>query len=161
MTDLFISTRIRQQVAYLVGPITGCAYGGCTDWRDAVKKELEATGIYHCLTPMRGKKHLEKSKDISPLGNESVPGSTSRDILRRDNYDCTRADVLFVNLIGATIISIGSMFEIAWAYDHKRYVVLCMEEGNIHEHIFPREACSIRFPTLGDGVKYMKEVLNA
>ena len=151
------------QLVYLVGPITGCSYDECTDWRGQVKEDLEATGIYHCLTPMRGKEHLHGRKDLPGHIPEHIrkPGCTGHDILSRDFYDCTRADVVFCNLVGATITSIGSCFEMAWAFaEPSSYSVICVEEDNPHWHDFPLEAAGIVFPSVGEGVEYLVEVLN-
>jgi hypothetical protein len=156
---------IRQQLVYLVGPITGLSYQGCTEWRDAVKEELEATGRYHCFTPMRGKKHLKENQDIPATIPEHIrrPGCSGHDILARDYYDCTRADVIFCNLAGAEIPSIGSMFELAWSYANPNSfsVVILDGEANPHWHAFVIQAGSVVFPTLEEGVKYMKDVLNS
>lgn len=155
---------IRQQLVYLVGPITGLSYEGCTEWRDAVKEDLEATGIYHCLTPMRGKKHLVGHDNLPANVPERIrrPGCNGHDILARDYYDCMRSDVIFCNLIGADMASIGSCFELAWSWGNpKSFSVVIMEPDNPHAHIFPIQAGSVIFPTIEEGVRYMKEVLNA
>lgn len=154
---------MRKQVIYLVGPITGCSYEEATEERNAVKAELEEAGLYHCLTPMRGKEHLGEAMDLSACIPEKIsrPGCTNHDIVKRDSYDCHRSDVLFVNLLGAKIVSIGSMFEIAWGHKAGKQVVTIMEPGNIHEHLFVKECSSIIFPTVELGVLYLKEVLNA
>ena len=152
---------IRQQLVYLIGPITGCSYEECVNWREAVKTALEQGGRYHCLNPMRAEKHLFGSKKISQADDEK-PGATGHDIVRRGHYDACRSEVAFVNLLGATRVSIGSVMEIAWAFDRGAHVVVCMEPtGNPHEDVFVRETASIRFPTLDQGVHYVKEVLNS
>ncbi len=158
------------ELVYLVGPITGCSYDECTDWRESVKEDLEDTGMYKCLTPMRGKEHLKNHPDLPGTIPEYIrrPGCTGPDIMARDYYDCNRADVLFCNLLGASVASIGSCFELAWGYanrDHQ-YVVLIMdlnvaELANPHDHIFPLAAAAIIFPTVEDGVSYLKKVLNS
>ena len=160
----FPASTIRQQLVYLVGPITGLSYAGCTEWRDAVKKELEETGIYHCLTPMRGKKHLIGHEDIPANIPDHIrrPGCTSHDILARDYYDCMRSDVIFSNLLGADMSSIGSMFELAWSWGNPRsFSVVIMESDNPHQHAFPIQAGSVIFPSIDQGMTYMKKVLNA
>jgi hypothetical protein len=153
------------QIVYLVGPITGCSYGECTDWRNGVKDTLEATGKYKCLTPMRGKKHLSDVNDIPGVipGKVKKPGCTGHDILARDYYDCSRADVIFCNLLDSKITSIGSMFELAWAYVNRQntYSIVIMDDNNVHMHDFILNAASIVFKTLEEGVEYLKEVLNA
>jgi nucleoside 2-deoxyribosyltransferase len=72
-----------------------------------------------------------------------------RGITRRDHNDCISADALVVNLLGAKIVSIGTMFELAWAYDRQIPVILVMEEyGNIHEHAMLEELYTYRVTSL-------------
>ena len=154
----------RTQIVYLVGPISGCSYGGCTEWRAGVKADLEKTGLYHCLTPMRGKQHLQDQTDLPAVipGHITRPGCSNHDILRRDFYDCQRADVVFCNLLGSTTVSIGSMWELAWSFANPNsFSVVILEPENIHAHAFLREGAGVIFPTLEEGVAYMEGVLNS
>ena len=81
---------------YLAGPITGCTYGGCTDWRKSVKSTLDCFGITG-LDPMRAKDFLAGETSV---GNEyENPLACPRGIMTRDHWDCTRCDVLLVNLL--------------------------------------------------------------
>lgn len=151
------------QTVYLVGPITGCSYDGCTEWRDGVKETLESTGRYRCFTPMRGKKHLKGHQNLQAIVPEGVrtPGCTDHDIVSRDYYDCQRADVVFCNLLGSEIVSIGSMFELAWSFANpSSFSVVLLEPENIHWHAFVTQAAGIILPTLDAGVEYLVEVLN-
>jgi hypothetical protein len=156
------------QWVYLVGPITGCSYDDCTDWRDGVKARLESTGIYRCLSPMRGKGHLKDHSDLPGVIPEHIcrPGCTGHDILARDFYDCNRSNVLFCNLLGAGIASIGSCYELAWGYANRcrQQVVVILDpqdEDNPHNHAFVHEAAGIILPTVDEGVEYLTEVLNS
>ncbi len=49
---------------YLSGPITGCSYGGATDWRGYVKSQLKKYNI-PSLSPLRAKDYLSKEQSIS------------------------------------------------------------------------------------------------
>jgi hypothetical protein len=84
----------------LAGPITGCSYEGATDWREYAGKRLapEISG----LSPMRGKEYLLHLQSISGTGEEYAHFgvlSLPRGIMTRDRFDCTRCDVLLVNLL--------------------------------------------------------------
>jgi hypothetical protein len=41
---------------------------------------------------------------------------TQKATFHRDLFDVTRASVLFVNLLGAKIVSVGTVMEMAWAH---------------------------------------------
>ena len=142
---------------YLAGPITGCTYNGCTDWRDYAKKKLAEDGIVG-LDPMRGKAYLAKEKLIGD--QYATPLSCSRGIMTRDHWDCTRCDVLLVNLIGATRVSIGTVMEIAWAHDNQIPIILLIEPtGNPHDHAMIQEAAGFRVSCLDEGVAIAKAIL--
>lgn len=147
---------------YLVGPIRGLTYADATDWRDFAIQQLTPMG-YHCYSPMRGKAYL---KDKGPLlgdnntgAFEQFPMSSAKGIFRRDILDVTRSDVTLANLVGAEAVSIGSVMEIMRAYDHEKYVLTVMEEGNIHNHPFVVEASSLVVPTLEYALEVMQVLI--
>lgn len=150
------------KTCYLAGPITGLMFAECVDWRNAVIKELAAEGITG-LSPMRGKEYLEQiGEPLGPDGDKYKilsPLSTNRGIMTRDRWDATRCDVLLVNFIGATKVSIGTVMEIAWADAHRVPVVCAMEEGNPHEHGMVLEALGFRTSSLEAAVNLVKAIL--
>lgn len=141
-------------LVYLAGPITGVSYGNSTDWRQTVIDCLPE-GIYG-LSPLRRKDYLKNETTLQHTYD--WPLSTQRGIYARDRYDCTRADAILVNLLGAERVSIGTVMEIAWAADNNIPVILMMEkEGNVHDHPMIREAC----PFIVDDLKEAVTVLEA
>jgi len=148
---------------YLAGPITGLTYDGATDWRHAVAADLNSVGIKG-LSPMRGKDYLAALKGpISGTGEEYAHLgvlSLPRGVMTRDRFDATRCDVLLVNLLGATAVSIGTVLEIGMADVVRTPIVCAMEpSGNPHEHMMISEAIGYRVPTLADAVHVVKAIL--
>jgi nucleoside 2-deoxyribosyltransferase len=147
---------------YLAGPITGLSFNGCTEWRDWAKQQLEAAGIA-AFSPMRAKDYLSHLEKISGTGDEYQHlgvFSNQQAVVTRDNFDVHRCDVLLVNLLGAKSVSIGTMFEMAWAFQKKTPIVCVIEpEGNPHEHMFVREAIGFRVPSLEEAVHAIKAIL--
>jgi nucleoside 2-deoxyribosyltransferase len=120
---------------YLAGPIYGLSYDEATDWRNTATHILEDAGV-RALSPLRGKEFLREERELHGAYPE-YPLSTDQGIVSRDKFDVLRSDVVLVNLRCAERVSIGTMFEIAWA--HGKPVVLIMEDGNIHDHPFVRQ----------------------
>jgi nucleoside 2-deoxyribosyltransferase len=146
---------------YLAGPIAGLDYAGATDWRRQVAAELQEDGI-EAYSPMRAKeylRHIESfAKDCTPYGAGNVL-SSNRGITTRDRWDATRCDLLFVNLLHAKSVSIGTVIEIAWA-DLLRIPIVCaMEKENPHEHGMILEMIGFRLPTLIEAVDIAKAIL--
>lgn len=145
-------------LVYLAGPITGLTYDGTTEWRDHAIKVLKEKGITG-LSPMRHKDYLHGTTTIADTYEDKVM-SSQRGIYARDKFDCERADVVLVNLLGAKRVSIGTVMEIAWATANNNPVVLVMEdEGNIHDHALLREACPFRVNNLDEALSVVIRIL--
>lgn len=156
------------QTVYLAGPIAGLSYEGATEWRTAAADMLEVvsygglTGV-KTLSPLRAKDYLPKDK---PLTNEDIDKyaaisvlSSPRGIMCRDHNDATTCDVMLIYLFGAKKISVGTVMELAWAYQNRTPVVCVMEAGNVHEHPMVAEAIDFRVDTLDEAVKVVKSIL--
>lgn len=153
---------------YLAGPITGCSFEGCTNWREAFHKmmnDINAQGgsfrvdKVQCLSPMRGKDYLAAEATIHHDYPEHVL-SCQRGIMTRDFFDCTRVDLVVANLLGAPIVSTGTVMEIAWAFQARIPVIAVMEpQGNLHDHPMIREAIGFRVERLEDAAKTALMVL--
>ena len=153
-----------QPTVYLAGPIAGLDYTGATDWRDEAIADLAAAGIKG-LSPMRAKEYLKNvSRDVGfsatceEYGHLS-PMSGPRGIMTRDRFDATRCDVLLVNLLGATTVSIGTVMELAWADLKRTPSIVCMEPGNVHEHCMVSEATGFHVHSLQEGLDVAKAIL--
>jgi len=143
-----------KSLIYLAGPISGLSYGESTDWRQYVMDNLHDD--VEGLSPLRAKGYL---KGIETLADQyrDWPLSTQKGIYARDKWDCERADVVLVNLLGAKTVSIGTVMEIAWAAQKNTPIVLVMEEDNIHQHAMLNEAC----PFIVDSLEKAIDVLHA
>lgn len=141
---------------YLSGPISGLTYDEGNNWREYVVKHLEREHI-HCLNPMRSHeflrswgviedKHAQDDSDLGFLVSDEFIGV-------RDAWDTMKSDVCFVNLLGATRVSIGTVLEIGMAHAARVPIVLVMEkQGNIHDHAMIRNYASMRFDDLARAV---------
>ncbi len=148
---------MRESLLYLAGPITGVSFDGCTDWREYVSGRLPAH--IKGVSPMRGKKYLSKEKEVKDA-YEDQPLSSSKGITCRDRFDTGRCDMLFVNFLGATKASIGTVMEIAWADMLRKPIVVVMEKDNIHSHSMIRESVGFIVPTLDEGIQIATAVLS-
>lgn len=143
---------------YLAGPITGLAYTAATDWREYVKSHIR-NDILVC-SPLRAKRYLENETNIAD-SYENWPLSSSKGLTTRDRFDVMRCDLLFVNLLGTTKVSIGTVMEIGWADMLRKPIVLLIEdEGNIHDHAMIRECAGFRLNNLDDGIILTERILS-
>jgi len=147
---------MKNYLIYLAGPISGLDFKESTDWRQYVIENLNPA--IQGLSPLRNKEYL---KNEGSLGDQysDWPLSTQRGIYARDRFDCHRADVVLVNLLGAKTVSIGTCMEIAWAAQNDTPIVLLMEEDNIHSHSMLREACPFIVGDLDEAIGLVHALL--
>lgn len=147
---------------YLAGPLSGLSFKDCVNWREEVARKL--AGRYMCLSPMRGKDSLkdvwDDTKVAQGYGDGPYTPSSSQALFRRDHYDVHRCDILLANLLPAKKASIGTMMEIAWAYEAGKFVLLVMDQENIHNHAFVIQSASLIVPGVQMAIEYLMGVLN-
>lgn len=143
---------------YLAGPIAGQSYDNATEWRDEVTTIFNSSGI-ECFSPLRAKTYLARETSIAD-SYDTIVMSSQRGIYARDFHDCRTKDAIFINLLGTTRVSIGTVMEIAWGAAFNKPMVLVMEkENNLHDHAMIREACPLTVPTIEEGIHLMKALL--
>jgi len=166
---------------YLAGPITGISWAEATDWRKhTIDKFKDLSGYrenpnnYVALSPLRGKEYLEKETDIKDEYDE-FQLSTSKMINSRDMFDVRRSDLLIVNLLNATRVSIGTMLEIGAAYILNKPIIVIMEPPhsilttfqdldpnmitNIHNHSMLREQATVIVSDVDTAIHLALELL--
>jgi nucleoside 2-deoxyribosyltransferase len=149
---------------YLAGPIKSLTYAGATSWRELAKEMLADYGI-DGISPMRGKQYLIGATSVGQdaLKDEykNYPLSTNKAILSRDFMDCTKSDLILVNLLGAKSVSMGTVLEIGWAHQARVPVVVVIEDdgSNPHEHGMLMECCNFRVNSLNEAISVTAHIL--
>ena len=148
---------------YLAGPIAGSTFDEAGHWRDQAREQLARYKI-DGFSPLRAKGYLRALGSLSPeCAVEGEAGVLSRPkaIMARDFFDANTCDVLLVNLLGATRISIGTVMEVAWAFQKHTPIVCCIEpQGNVHEHAMLSEAIGFRVSSLEEGIAVCTAILD-
>lgn len=87
---------------------------------------------------------------------------TPSGILTRDHNDCTTADGVLVNMLGAKSMSFGTGMELAWCYDrHIPTVVAIEDSGNPHDgHPMFAAAVKFRLADLDEAIDAIAVILN-
>lgn len=157
------------QVVYLAGPMSGLPFETARAWRDDVTTKLQALRdprskepLYHVLNPLRGHEAYE-GRVFNPDGGFDDDSAAKVDI-RRDRYDVLRSHIVLANLTDAEIVgrvSIGTVFEIVWAVEAEKFLIVIMTKSNPHWHSFVRDAASLLVPTVDAAIAYMSHTLNA
>lgn len=138
---------------YLCGYISGEKIQECSDWRKQIRDYFYKNPKWHnkiCfLDPLCGK----DLKSISLDGNKSeIPG---RAFMLRDYHGVKEANLIIANLdvFGGKRPLIGSLYELAWAFqDHKPVIVIGTDKHYI-DHPFVQETAVLIVPTVEELLK--------
>ena len=89
--------------------------------------------------------------------------NTSNAIIGRDREDCCGADLIFMNLLRAKKVSIGTMTELGWADASRKPVIVCMEANgsNPHDSIHVRGLATYLVQDLDSGIAVARCFFNA
>jgi len=142
---------------YMCGPIAGLTYEDAVARRSEIAGPLMEAGV-RVLTPMRGKHRLTHLKGPLPSHGYKMPEASDRFIIHRDFWDVTkRADIIIADFRGfEDDASIGSVFELAWAYAFHVYVIMLVNDKNHlgkYGHAFVKEAVGIVFDRKEDVIE--------
>ena len=139
---------------YLSGPISGLMYDeAALGWRKEVGTILETAGAIVLDPTKLETEHYSSEEPISPLADQQSIMLNWKSITTKDRFYVQETDIVLLNLLGATRVSIGSMLELGWADLLRKPVILVMEnEGNLHDHAMVREMVGFHTDSLDQGV---------
>jgi len=138
--------------------VSGFLYKNVYQYYEETSRILSSYG-YTVLNPLLGKGILVEEEELKSSGYEY---SIIKDhaIFNRDRWMVKQSDIVFANLTEAKKVSIGTMMELAWAYDRGKHVVVCMQEDNIHSHAFVNGAAHIIFSEYNQAMDYFRELIS-
>ena len=141
---------------YCARPLTGCKYEEIVGYYNRVGSRLNSAGM-RVLTPMCAKGCISDGSKVKGQGYKQ-PTSTNHAIKERDKWMVQNSNVIFVNLIGTTRVSIGSVMELAWADLLGVHAVVVLDEQNIHQHAFVLDCADIVFTTEEEALIYLEKL---
>src|SRR5882757_9911733 len=136
-----------KQFVYLSGPMGGCTFEEMTDWRDYAASRLDSPTL-RCLLPTRS------------FSKKGPPIESDKWINRRDYFDCVRSQCILVNFQGMKTLSIGTIMEIAWAYQKQIHIICICEPGGPQKHPMLADSITHEVATLDEGIAAVKELLS-
>jgi nucleoside 2-deoxyribosyltransferase len=136
-----------KQLVYLSGPMGGCSFKEMSSWREYAAERLNSDTL-KCILPTRSFTEM------------TVPKETSKWINRRDYFDCVRSQCLLVNFKGMKTLSIGTIMEIAWAYQKQINIVCVCDSDGPQNHPMVQDSITHEVTTLDEGIAAVKELLS-
>lgn len=139
---------------YLAGPLSGLDADEAMSHFEMRKILLER--IYSVLSPFYCKPYLQGSGTLKAGGYKS-PVSQDRAIFQRDSWMVRQADMIWADFTHSNRVSIGTCFEIAWAYElGKKVIISGVSPDSEHDHAFLREASTLWFDTSEEAIDYLR-----
>jgi len=151
-------SRGRDFLCYLAGPISGLTFGEGQSWRDYAAQNLPLE--IRTISPLRSKEAELNRVGIIYDSYEENALTSSSGITARDRFDCTRADAVLFNFLGATKVSIGTCMELGWADLARIPIVMAIEtSGNPHDHPMVRGVAGFRLNSLEEAIEVIEAIL--
>lgn len=142
---------------YIASPISGLTSEEVFGYFDGTERKLRMCG-FDPYSPMTAKDYLRDEVRMNPQGYARHSASTAHAIYKRDKWMLSSSDVVFVNLLNGAEISIGCMFELAWADMLGKHVVVVRGDEPTYDHAFINEAADVIFTTVDEALEYLKEL---
>lgn len=138
---------------YLSGPISGLHYDeAARGWRQEAGRIFREAGAV-VLDPTALETEHGEGVPIDPLGKTDSVMLNWKSITTKDRFYIQQSDLVLLNLLGSSRVSIGSMIELGWADLLRKPVILIMEpENNLHDHAMVREMIGFHAHTLNQGI---------
>jgi nucleoside 2-deoxyribosyltransferase len=145
----------KNQKIYLAGPISGKTGPEVVDYFKSMSETLKGIG-FDVASPMTGKDSMRTELKFKAEGYGN-PVSSNHAIFERDKWMVQNSNIILCNLSTATErVSIGSMYELAWASYLGKHTIVVMGKENIHRHAFVLEAADVVFETMEEALEYLK-----
>ena len=143
---------------YCVHPMSGLTWGEVERYYTETKMRLDALG-YFVLHPMCAKSELKGNKFDPKAGETGNSVVSAHGITRRDHWMVRKSDIVFADLSGCKKKSVGSISEIATAYELGKHTIGVMEKGNVHEHAFMSEQFDVTFEMYEEAINYLQKLI--
>ncbi len=117
---------------YLAGFIQGSKLKECIEWRKRVRNYYKLNPDIEFLDPFSG-------KDLDSISQDGLNSSTPRNaIVHRDYAAVTGSELIVANMntFGESRPPIGTICELAWAWENKIPIILISSDKNYVEHPF-------------------------
>lgn len=152
MREAIVWKIIARYKIYLAGHITPDPE--TLGWRTKAYDELSV--FFDINSPLRGKDELYQDNTFIATQGMMATASSSRSIILRDYNDVVGADIILVNLqqYGNRPLQ-GTLFELAWAYDHKIPVVAFGASEQLRQHPFIVESVTEFHPDLNSAIRQL------
>ena len=145
---------------YLAGPMSGITWRQMLEWRQKVEWELQ--DHWRVINPVRAQVSPDKLDDIHVASTQKDTNIdlnlTATAICSQDEFFIDQSDWLLANFIDSPHVSIGTIWELGYAYGTGKKILSVVEPGSIHDHPFVRRRSHLFTDNLEDAVDFFAQI---
>ena len=155
---------------YLAGPMNGLTWRQASEWRDRVEEVLvedkyeadEETWVIY--NPLNGE--IEGCEDLDEIIGAPKSTDTQRrklshtatGITAKDEFYLRKSDWVLANFTGENRVSIGTCWELGFAWALGKQIISVIPPSGIHDHAFVRRRSHIFVPELEEALEYLSDL---
>jgi hypothetical protein len=139
---------------YLAGAMGGLSVADANGWRMDCERELKT--CYNVLNPIS----VQFEKDPSFVFSSIEPNLTGQQVTVKDRFYIDQSDFILVNLTDPKAVSIGTVWEMGYAYGKgKNIVTVCPVGTNWYDgHPFITHFSHVIFQTLEEAMDFLNDI---
>ena len=160
--------------AYLAGRMSGLVHADAMDWRRVAEAQLADIDI-NVRSPMRWHEGQDRYSRLTHDGRSDAEAAVLIENTRRAGIDYNdpawpfkqdRTDILLSDMVFAMLrdptndhdhVSIGTVVEIAWAYELEIPIYAVTSEHSVYNHMFIANMLTATAPSISELVKRIEE----
>ena len=141
---------------YLGGPMSGMTWRQAMEWRWTAQTRLEHS--WRLINPCRTQIPMDKLDEVI-IASTQKDGDldlhlTATGITAQDEFFIDQSDWLLVNFLGAERVSIGTVWEMGYAWAKGKKIVTVVEPGSINDHPFTRRRSHVFTPDFEEALDF-------
>jgi len=145
---------------YLAGPMVGLSFKDASQWRNTVTRKLKSK--WNILSPLTALDQKSKFpfKTLSQTDTDHRPiKHVPSAFVTVDEFFVDKCDFVLANFIGSTRVSIGTVWELGYAWGQGKKIVSIIEPESIHDHPFLRRRSHLFVPTLAEAIEFLGSIV--
>lgn len=140
--------------------MAGLTWRQALEWREELEKSLE--DHWNIINPVKMQQVGVNLDDLivtsSQKDDKLLLAHTATGICAQDEFFIDRSDWLLCNFLNATKISIGTVWEIGYAWAKGKKILTVLEPGSIHDHQFIRRRSHVFTSDFEEALEFLAAI---
>lgn len=144
---------------YLAGPMSGLSWRESLEWRWLVEDKLHSQ--WRIINPVRQQRgqDLDVPIEVQQQGqNDLLLQHTATGVTAQDEFYIDQSDWLLCYFLNAPKVSIGTVWEMGYAWGTGKKILTVLEKGSQHDHPFVRRRSHIFTPNLDEAIEFFQAI---